>query len=126
VAAEAWEAVCAAYESAREAYDAEEPPCPPDLPPAEHWEQLWPLREKHGVNRMYDALKPTHERTYDIRQNILKQPAEGLFGIGVKLAAMELEYPAVQDFEDTIRSVLGDIDRMIGTDFLARFSVQED
>jgi hypothetical protein len=56
---------------------------------------------------------------------ILEQEAEGLFGIGAKLAALPTQEDQghAYDHERTIRSALSNIDRLIGTTFLAAFAL---
>jgi hypothetical protein len=56
-----------------------------------------------------------------IRDQILEHDAEGLFGVGTKLAAIDTDDAEAEfaHFADPIRSVLADIDRMLGTDFSA-------
>ena len=114
----------AATESARAAYDAEEPPCPPNVldwhSPAHR--SLW---EKHGLDRLYDAWNDAGERTDATVKAILEQEAEGLFGVGAKLAALPTQegQDSSYEHERAIRSALTDIDRLIGTTFLAAFAL---
>jgi hypothetical protein len=56
---------------------------------------------------------------------ILEQEAEGLFGVGAKLAALPTQegQDSSYDHERAIRSALSDIDRLIGTTFLAAFAL---
>src|ERR1700686_2361514 len=78
----------AALDPARAAYDAEEPPCPDDMSPGHHFEACRPLWKKHGLDRLYDAWNDAGERTDATIKAILEQEAEGLFGVGAKLAAL--------------------------------------
>jgi hypothetical protein len=48
--------------------------------------------------------------------------ATGLFGIGVKLAATQAPWIDGEDYEEAIAAVCNDIDRLIGSDFAARFA----
>jgi hypothetical protein len=77
-------AVVAELEPARAAYDAEEPPWVPGERRQKN-EQLW---KKHGLDRLYEAWNDAHDRMNQAVDAILEQEAEGLFGIGAKLAAL--------------------------------------
>jgi hypothetical protein len=50
------------YSLARDAYDAEEPPCPDGVLEGHHWESLQWLRDKHGVDPLYDAWGEAGDR----------------------------------------------------------------
>ena len=51
------------YSVARAAYDAEEPPCPDGVLEGHHWESLQWLRDKHGVDPLYDAWNEAGDAT---------------------------------------------------------------
>jgi hypothetical protein len=111
-------------EKARAACDAEQPPCPPDVWISDHFRTHRPLWEKHGIDRLYATWNDAGERTDETVRAIREQEAEGLFGIGAKLAALptqDSQDPAY-DHEATIRSALRGIDRLIGTTFLVTFA----
>lgn len=110
----------------RAAYDAEEPPCPPDVSPGHHSEACRPLWQKHDLDRLYDAWSAAAERINETVEAIRKEQAEGLFGVGVKLAALPGDGNArdpAPDHEEAILSALSEIDRLIGTTFVSSFSV---
>jgi hypothetical protein len=118
------QAAYAAQEQARAAYDAEEPPCPDGVSHGVHFDAQRPLQEKHDLNRLYEAWNDAGERTDETVRAIREQEAEGLFGIGAKLAALptqDMQDPAY-DHEATIRSALRGIDQLIGTTFLVTFA----
>jgi hypothetical protein len=53
---------------------------------------------------------------------ILSTQAEGLFGIAVKLSALpDCAHHDTQDWTEATAVVLEDIDRLLGSDFAARF-----
>jgi hypothetical protein len=110
----------------RAAYDAEEPPCPPNVVLGDHLAACRPLWEKHGLDRLYAAWSAAIDRMGETAEAIREQEAEGLFGIGVKLAALPAAGNArdsAPDHEEAILSALSEIDRLIGTSFVASFSV---
>jgi hypothetical protein len=112
-----------AYEPARGAFDAEYPPCPDDVLPGDHWRRYERLWEKHGVEVPHNALNSACDAMYNTIKKILETDATGLFGIGVKLAAIPpaaslLSTFDAEDFEEAVVSVLADINRLIGTDFV--------
>jgi hypothetical protein len=120
------QAACLAMAMARAAYDAEEPPCPPNVLPFHHSEAFRPLWKKRGLDRLFAAWNAAGERADEIVKAIREEEAEGLFGIGVKLAALPVDGNArddAPDHEDAIVSALSEIDRMIGTTFVSSFSV---
>ena len=113
------------YALARNAYDTELPPCPDDVRPGDHSRAHKWLWNNHGLEVLNHAANDTHERLRGVVEKILKAEATGLFGIGVKLAALP---PTAfldgsggldpEDHVDAIASVLNDINRLIGTDFV--------
>jgi class 3 adenylate cyclase len=115
----------AATESARAAYDAEEPPCPPDVRIADHLRAQRPLWEKHDLDRLYNIWNEAGELTDATVKAILEQEAEGLFGVGAKIAALPTQDGQDPAFEHerAMRSALSNIDRLIGTTFLAAFAL---
>jgi hypothetical protein len=114
-----------AAESARAAYEAEEPPCPPDVWIADHHRAQRPLWEKHDLSRLYNIWNDAGELTDATVKAILEQEAEGLFGVGAKIASLPTQdgQDPAYEHERAIRSALSNIDRLIGTTFLAAFAL---
>jgi hypothetical protein len=112
------------YALARDAYETKLPPCPDDVHPIDHRRAHKWLWNKHGLEVLNHAAN-AHERMHGVVEKILNAEATGLFGIGVKLAALP---PTVfldgsgdldpEDYIEAIASVLNDINRLIGTDFV--------
>jgi hypothetical protein len=98
---ERYEAARVACAPARAAFDAEYPPCPPDVLPGRHWEAQQPLWHKHGLEELWGEVERQSDKLWELVGAIHATPAEGLFGIGVKLAA---RLPDHQD-EDTVEGV---------------------
>jgi hypothetical protein len=125
VLADARDKVAQKYATARASYDAERPPCPDGVLPGDHhraYEWLW---QKHGLEQLWDAADAAHDRMDDIVKGILCVEATSLFGIGVKLAALPGSYSLSEgrsndpeDYVESVASVLSDINRLIGTDFV--------
>ena len=109
------------YKPPRAAFDAELPPCPEDVLPGDHWRAYQWLREKHGLDVKYDALNAAAEAMHETIGKILETDAEGLFGIGVKLAALPNNCDP-EDCREAVAAVLDDIDRLLGSDFAAGFA----
>ena len=76
---------------ARAAFDAEFPPCPDDVLPGEHWRAHNWLWRKHGLDHLSDAWNAAGSAMCETAETILQTEAAGLFGIGVKLAALPAE-----------------------------------
>ena len=98
------QAVYSVQERARAEYDAELPPCPPDIRIADHYEAHRPLWEKHGLDRLYEAWNDAGERTDETVKAILEQDAEGLFGVGAKLAALPTQEGQIRPMNTSARS----------------------
>ena len=102
----------------------EESPCPDGVSPGDHFNAQQPRWKRHYLDRVYEAWNDVGERTDETVRAIREQEAEGLFGVGAKLAALptqDSQDPAY-DHEATIRSALRGIDQLIGTTFLATFA----
>ena len=117
--ADAYAAAHEKYEPVRAAFDAEYPPCPPDVLPGHHWEGQRPLWRKHGLEVLWDACNTADEAMHQTIDNIRDTEATGLFGIGVKLAAQPRDGDH-QDVTEAAISVLNDIDKLLGSDLLRK------
>jgi hypothetical protein len=109
-------------EPARAAFDAQFPPCPDDVLPGDHWcahDWLW---QKHDLQSLSDAWHAARAGMRETIDTILQTKAEGLFGIGVKLAAMTTDQRErdLYEYEDAVVAVFDDIDRLLGSDFALR------
>lgn len=122
--ADAYAAAHEKYAPARAAFDAELPPCPDDVLPGDHWDAHKWLWQKHGLGPLCDAWNETDAKIYETIATILQTEAEGLFGIGVKLSALpaDTDYVDTTDYENAIKSVLDDIDRLLGRAFAKRYA----
>ena len=76
------------YALARDAYETELPPCPDDVYSIDHRRAHKWLWNKHGLEVLNHAANDAQERMHGVVEKILKAEAIGLFGIGVKLAAL--------------------------------------
>jgi hypothetical protein len=116
-------AIDAAIVPTRAAYDAEEV----GGAAANHLSEAnQPLWIKHGLDRLYEDWNAAGELVEEIVEAILEEEAEGLFGIGVKLAALPADgncRDPAHDHEDAIISALTEIDRLIGSTFVSSFKV---
>jgi hypothetical protein len=101
------------YEPARAAFDAEYSRCPRNVSWGHHFEPLW---EKHGLEPLDAARNAADDETNETIAAIRRAQAEGLFGVGVKLAALPNECDP-EDYEEAIAAALQDINRLIGSDF---------
>ncbi len=123
-----YDTVRAKSESARAAYDVEEPACPEGVLPGQHYRDCQPLWRKYGLDELYDQRNRIDTAIRETIVLILNTPAEGLFGIGVKLSAQL--HPTSHDYDDWVESVavaLDDIDRVLGRDeFSARHYAAHD
>ena len=84
--------------------------------------ELW---NEYELDSLSHAAEQAHTRLDEAVKKILKAKATGLFGIGVKLAALPAtifldgtENHDPEDYIPAIASVLDDINRLIGTDFV--------
>jgi hypothetical protein len=111
----------AAFKAAAAAFEAEMPPCPPDVSPGIHFRAHRWLQNKTGRACTYKAWGEAADRLVQTIEDIHKEDAEGLFGVGVKLAGQTFGGIRNSDIdaENAIESALADIDRLLGTDFLA-------
>jgi hypothetical protein len=119
----ALEALEAEYAPARAAFDAEMPPCPVDVRMGDHFEANQWLWRKHGLDELSDKRHSIDTAIRETIAAILGTRAEGLFGLAVKLSALPVgEYEeAGYDLVEASALVLEDIDRLLGSNFGARF-----
>lgn len=105
-------------DSAQTAYDVEAAPRPLGVLREEHDRAL---SEKHGLNRLRNAWNDDHRRLYRIIKAVQTTNAEDLFGIGVRLAVQPYLEIRNEDknSENVIKCALSDIDRQLGTNFVA-------
>jgi len=83
--------------------------------PRRHVDWLW---KKHGLEALYVARDTVYSAMlHETIPAILRTKAEGLFGIGVKLAAMPTDDVDGDDYAAAVMSVQKDIDRLLGTNF---------
>src|SRR5208282_2212071 len=74
----------------RAAFDAEYPPCPDEVRPGDHWhahEWLW---KQHGLDVLSAAWNDADAEVRETIATIQSTKAKGLFGVGVKLAALPI------------------------------------
>jgi hypothetical protein len=107
----AWER----YQSMYEAFVAELPPCPEGVRPGDHMRaQNW-LWRKHGLEEPWNAWNSATEAMEATFAAILAVEAEGLLGIGIKLAALPVGFELdSDDLEEARDVVLMDIERLMG------------
>jgi hypothetical protein len=110
---------------ARAAFDAEMPPCPKDVLPGHHFAAHYWLWQKHGLDRLNADWNAATNEESEIVATIQRTQAEGIIGIGIKLAALPAPITSgvvpVRDNEDryeTILAALVDIDRLAGTNLV--------
>ena len=113
-----YQAACQKYGPARAAFDAELPPCPEDVVPGDHWQAHQWLWSKRGLDPLCDAWNAAYDAVGKTVKAIQRTKAESLFGVGVKLTALPMEYEE-EDCKDAMKSTLDDIDRLLGSDFAA-------
>jgi hypothetical protein len=121
--ADAYAAAREKYEPVRAAFDAELPPCPNGVVPGTHLHAHAWLWHKHGLDTLCEAWYAPDFAMREMIPTILHTEAEGLYGIGVKLAALPNHFDT-EDLDDAIAAVLGDIDRLLGSDFAEAVQVQ--
>jgi hypothetical protein len=100
------------------------PACPNDASLHDHFRSHRWLCNKHGLGVLSDAANDARDRLREVVTKILAVEATGLFGIGVKLAALPpshrlYEGPSTdpEDYMESVALVLSDINRLLGTDF---------
>jgi hypothetical protein len=111
------------YRPRRVAFDAAMPPCPDDVLLGHHWRAHEWLFQKYGVQKPLEAMNEASAAMRDTVDAIRRIDAVGLFGVGVKLAALETGPfhgtigGEAEDYEEAARSTLAGIDRILGTSF---------
>jgi hypothetical protein len=118
----AYEVADRKYKLAREAFDAEHPPCPDDVLPGDHWRASSGLWQKHGLEELSEAWNATAVAVSNAVAEILTAPAEGFFGIGAKLSALPT-CPDEEDYEAAMNAALEDIERILGVSVFPAISV---
>jgi hypothetical protein len=113
-----YQTACQKYDPARAAFDAELPPCPEDVMSGDHWRAHQWLWNKHGLEPLCDAWNAAHDAVGKTAKAIQRTKAESLFGVGVKLTALPIDYEE-EDCKDALKSTRDDIDRLLGSDFAA-------
>jgi hypothetical protein len=104
------------HSAARDAFEAELPPCPDGVFPGSHREAHNHLWRKHGIDELWKAWSEAASRVDEPVKAIQQTPAETLFGIGIQLTALKMQHEE-WDRADAIQTALASIDRLIGSDF---------
>lgn len=108
-------AACAAMRPVRDAFDAEMVERQGESwrwdESKDTWKQLW---AEYGLGPLYDAWEDACGRAHEMIPRILATRARTPFGLAVKLAALPLDHVHEEDFEEAVRSVMVDIDGMLG------------
>ena len=107
----AWER----YQPVYETFIAELPPCPHDVLPGDHMRAHNWLWRKYGLEELWSTWNSTNEALEEVFAAILAVEAEGLLGIGIKLAALPVEFELdSEDLQKARDAVLTDIERSLG------------
>jgi hypothetical protein len=114
--AKAYEAAQVKYKPVRKAFDAEFPPYPDNISMGQHWSNHRWLWEKYSLDLITDDLEVADKGMRDTIAKIFEADATGLFGIGVKLAAVPWQYDP-EDCVEAMASAISNINRLIGSDF---------
>ena len=103
----------------RDAFDAEVGERPDGLEASrEYQERIWrPLWERYGLDALSDEWNAADRRMRETIAVIIQTPAQGPFGLAVKLAALTNE-PEECDFWAAAYAVLQDVERMTGERFI--------
>jgi hypothetical protein len=116
----AYQAAWERYQPMYEAFVAELPPCPKGIRPGDHMRAHNWLWHKHGLEELWNAWNSATEAMEATSAAILAVEAEGLLGIGIKLAALPVGFELdSDDLEEARDAVLMDIERLMG------FTLQE-
>jgi hypothetical protein len=99
-------------------FDALMPPCPHNVLPGAHWESppVQSLRKSTGADAAYDRWQAAAYATEDVFDRIQRTPAQGLLGIGVKLAPLSFDLDP-EDHEEAVSAALACINRLTGSNF---------
>jgi hypothetical protein len=107
----AWER----YQPAYDAFIAELQRCPEDVLPDDHMRAHNWLWRKHGLEELWNGWNSATDAMEAASAAILAVEAEGLLGIGIKLAALPVEFELdSDDLEEARDAVLMDIERLLG------------
>jgi hypothetical protein len=112
----------AAYEPVRAAFGEElSRPCPLGVSFGDHWGAMATRWRSYGLPELTDACEQAAEGVRTAIAAIRAVPAEGLVGVGIKLAALPVGPHAAdeQELADAIFSASEDIARLTGADFAA-------
>jgi hypothetical protein len=111
----------------RARFDDLMPPCPHDVILGDHWagEAVQLLWKSTGAAAAYHRWNAAVDTMLDVIERIQRTPAEGLFGVGVKLAALNSS-PDQCDYEDGAASALACINRLTGSNFPIGVADDED
>lgn len=112
--------LCAAAEGPYLAADKAtmaEVPAPHTMPwPDTYRSEFERASEKYGRSRFYDSWNEADSAVREVVELIRVTPAEGVFGIGVKLAALGA-WTEEADVLDAVTSAVADIERLTGVAF---------
>jgi hypothetical protein len=110
----------AVYEPVRAAFGEElSRPCPLGVSLGDHWSTMATRWRSYGLPELSDACEQAAEDIRAAIAAIRAVPAEGLIGIGIKLAALPVGPDATdeQELAEAIFSASEDIARLTGADF---------
>jgi hypothetical protein len=102
----------APYLAAAEAVKAETP-SPRDVPWEVYRREWERASEKHSRGQLYDRWCEADRAVRETIKAIRATPAEGVFGIGVKLAALG-GWTCPENLEEAVYSVMDDVARLTG------------
>jgi hypothetical protein len=109
----AYQAAWERYQPTYDAFIAELPPHPEGVRPGDHMRAHNWLWRNHGLEELWNAWNSASEAMEATSALILAVEAEGLLGIGIKLAALPVE-PDLDDLEEARDAILMDIERLMG------------
>jgi hypothetical protein len=124
-ALEVTRAAHAEFEKANAVFESELPPCPDDVNPGDHFRANKPLQHSTGRTAAWERWNDSDLAMRKIIERIQQAPISGLFGIGVKLAAV-VEQPEEADYVESSAVVLTDINRMTGANFTVQLGWMDD
>lgn len=119
-----YNAARAAHDPVRDAFDAACPPSTSTWFGGDRWRDLQPLWRSFDLDRLTDAWNDEHDKVVALIQTIHATPAEGVYGIGIKLAARHRDWQE-EDSEEALVAVLEDVKRLTGGDILPEWMDNE-